>query len=87
MRHKLPIYVSKEVTVLSQDPCIPYGGRMEIVSESKREELALKLLGSESEDELFDPETGKSIDELIESLGISTKWVILINQDGTTIYI
>lgn len=43
-RYKKPIYQIRKETVLATDTIKPYGDRIEVSSESKRAELALKLL-------------------------------------------
>lgn len=62
MRHRKPIYRTRKETVLAEDHIIPYGGRIGVSSESKREALALKLLGDD-DDEL------SGVDEMLAAKG------------------
>ncbi len=59
--YKKPIYVTRVDTCLASDRIMPYGDRVSATSESKRKEIALKLLGAyrevEAEDEKNDSKT------------------------------
>jgi len=46
LRYKKPIYVTRKDTFLASDQIIPYGGRICISSETKRNAAALKLLSA-----------------------------------------
>lgn len=41
-----PIYITRKDTFLASDEIVPYGGRIEVVSESMRKAAALELLSN-----------------------------------------
>lgn len=46
MQYTKPIYITRKDTFLPIDEIIPYGGRIGVVSESRRESIALELLSA-----------------------------------------
>lgn len=55
--YKKPIYVTRIDTCLASDRIVPYGERIRVSSESKEEEIALKLLGAYEEFDESDEDT------------------------------
>lgn len=44
-QYKKPIFVTRKDTDLASDKIRPYGGRINVFSDSKRKEIRLRLLG------------------------------------------
>lgn len=57
--YKKPIYVTRVDTCLASDRIMPYGDRISVSSESKKKEIALKLMSvyheieDEDEEEIY----------------------------------